>query len=57
MPTRKEVNKESLVAFAAANLSPRLVILQKRLDAGDHRALEEFWKEVAAKGAPSRLGV
>jgi enterochelin esterase-like enzyme len=46
------------VAFSAAashgdtRLSPRIALLEDRLKAGDHAALEIFWKEMAEKGTP-----
>ena len=33
-------------------LSPRLMALQDRLKAGDHNALDDFWKEVNQNGTP-----
>jgi enterochelin esterase family protein len=33
-------------------VSPRLALLQRQLEAGGSGALEEFWREVAARGAP-----
>jgi enterochelin esterase family protein len=35
-----------------ALLSPRIAALQRRLERGDRRTLEEFWREVAAVGTP-----
>jgi len=34
------------------SLSPRLKVLQKQIDDGDHSALEKFWDEMAKQGAP-----
>ena len=33
-------------------LSPRLAALQDRLKSGDRDALDSFWKEIGARGAP-----
>jgi enterochelin esterase-like enzyme len=32
--------------------SPRVVALQQAIEAGDHNALDAFWQEIAAQGAP-----
>src|SRR5260370_26269815 len=32
--------------------SPRLIALQRELAAGNHRALDDFWREIQQQGAP-----
>lgn len=44
--------QESDGSSAAAATSPRLGSLEKELSAGNRAALENFWQEVAGKGAP-----
>ena len=38
-------------------LSPRLAKLQDQLKAGNRKALDSFWKEIAERGAPIIEGV
>ena len=44
--------QESVGAIAEISASPRLGSLEKELKAGNRAALENFWQEVAGKGAP-----
>jgi len=38
-------------------LSPRLLVLEQQLKAGDRNALDRFWKEISERGAPIIEGV
>lgn len=48
----KAVSGEDLTSAQTPLLSPRLLALQKELEANSKAALESFWQEVAKKGTP-----
>ncbi len=40
------------VAASEVPESPRLTALQRELAAGNHRALDDFWREIQQQGTP-----
>jgi len=48
----KKSGQESAQTVDERPLSPRLAALQDRLKSGDRKALDDFWKEIAERGAP-----
>jgi enterochelin esterase family protein len=56
-PGYKESGQEIAPKVDDRPLSPRLATLQARLKSGDRKALDNFWKEIAERGAPIIEGV
>ncbi|MFC8879583.1 hypothetical protein ACFUAE_32975, partial [Streptomyces ardesiacus] len=51
-PDRETPGDEAPFAAETSMTSPRIAALAAAVDAGNHAAVEEFWKEAAETGTP-----